>query len=195
VHKVQHKPRKKSVRGHNFIGAKRIECAEKRRTGLSGVPPDSVWCTRPYNSKPATLGNSRARSAIIHRTVRYATGLSSEPAEQRLPARQRSIDRMNSAAECSAEVRRAPDCPVQLEDKSFNCRPTPNPNGWLTWRRTGRRTVPVRWRPDCPARPSPASLADDYNVVGGYKYPPTTTSFGIQVFQRSHSIQELVHSL
>jgi hypothetical protein len=32
-------------------------------------------------------------------------------------------------------------------------------------------------------------------VVGGYKYPPTTTTFGIQVFQRSHSIQELEHSL
>jgi hypothetical protein len=35
-------------------------------------------------SETATLGNSRAASAIIHRTVRCATGLSSEPAEQRL---------------------------------------------------------------------------------------------------------------
>jgi hypothetical protein len=43
--------------------------------------------------------------------------------------------------------------------------------------------------------PSPAALANDYKVVGGYKYPPTTTTLGIQVFQRSHSIQELVHSL
>jgi hypothetical protein len=29
----------------------------------------------------------------------------------------------------------------------------------------------------------------------GYKYPPTTTIQGIQVFQTSHSIQELVHSI
>jgi hypothetical protein len=29
----------------------------------------TVRCTRTYNSKPATLGDSRARSAIIHRTV------------------------------------------------------------------------------------------------------------------------------
>jgi hypothetical protein len=27
----------------------------------------------PYNSKPATLGNSRARSTIIHRTVRWTS--------------------------------------------------------------------------------------------------------------------------
>jgi hypothetical protein len=40
----------------------------------------------PYNCEPATLGNSRARSAIIHRTVRCAIGLSGEPAEQRLSA-------------------------------------------------------------------------------------------------------------
>jgi hypothetical protein len=30
----------------------------------------TVRCTRPYNSKLATLEDSRARSAIIHRTVR-----------------------------------------------------------------------------------------------------------------------------
>jgi hypothetical protein len=34
----------------------------------------------PYRCQPATLRNSRARSAIIHRTVWCATGLSSEPA-------------------------------------------------------------------------------------------------------------------
>jgi hypothetical protein len=67
----------------------------------------TVRCTRPYSSKPATLGNSRARSAIIHQTVWCATGLSGEPAEQWLPARQRSTNRMNSAAQCHTEVRAA----------------------------------------------------------------------------------------
>jgi hypothetical protein len=49
--------------------------------------------------------------------------------------------------------------------------------------------------PDCPLRPSPVASPMATKVIGGYKYTPTTTTFGIQVFQRSHSIQELVHSL
>jgi hypothetical protein len=67
--------------------------------------PDCVRCARPYNSKPATLGNSRARYSIIHRTVRCATRLSGVPTEQRLSTRQRSTDRMNSVAQCRTEVR------------------------------------------------------------------------------------------
>jgi hypothetical protein len=38
----------------------------------------------PYKDEPATLGFQQAHSAIIHRTVRCATGLSGVPAEQRL---------------------------------------------------------------------------------------------------------------
>jgi hypothetical protein len=73
------------------------------------VPPDSVWCTRGLQAKLRTFGNfqrrfaiihrtcpvlqrratlnspaSDFRSAIIHRTCPVHTGLSSEPAEQRL---------------------------------------------------------------------------------------------------------------
>jgi hypothetical protein len=64
----------------------------------------------------------------------------------------------------------------------------------LTWRAPDSAQCMSGGTPDCPVRPSPA-FANDYKVVGGYKYPPTTTSFGIQVFRRSHSIQELEHSL
>jgi hypothetical protein len=78
-------------------------------TGLSGVPPDSVWCTRGLQAKLRTFGNfqrhfaiihrtcpvlqrratlnspaSGIRSVIIHRTCPVHTGLSGEPAEQRL---------------------------------------------------------------------------------------------------------------
>jgi hypothetical protein len=49
--------------------------------------------------------------------------------------------------------------------------------------------------PDCPVRPSKDSLPNGYVVVEGYKYPPTTTTPSIQVFQTSHSIQELVQSI
>jgi hypothetical protein len=54
------------------------------RTGLSSVPPDSVWCTREDQLKLASFRNSGSRSAIIHQTVQCNTGLSGVPAEQRL---------------------------------------------------------------------------------------------------------------
>jgi hypothetical protein len=44
------------------------------RTGLSGVPPDSVRRTRALEAKLFTFGNFQGRSAIIHRTVRCASG-------------------------------------------------------------------------------------------------------------------------
>jgi hypothetical protein len=47
------------------------------RTGLPGTPG-------PYRVQATTLGNLQAPSAIIHRTVRCATGLSGVPAEQQL---------------------------------------------------------------------------------------------------------------
>jgi hypothetical protein len=90
----------------------------------------------PYRIKVDSLGFSQRRSAIIHRTVRCATGLFGAPAEQRLPA-QRSIATGNckrySTRTVHAEVRAAvrgapdseqyvfgaaPDCPVPLEDKA-----------------------------------------------------------------------------
>jgi hypothetical protein len=46
-----------------------------------------------------------ACSAIIHRTVRCAPDMSGEPAEQRLPAHQRSTANMNSDEQCRTEVR------------------------------------------------------------------------------------------
>jgi hypothetical protein len=48
---------------------------------LSGVPPDSVRCTRGLQAELFTFGNSQRRFAIIHRTVRCTTGLSGAPGE------------------------------------------------------------------------------------------------------------------
>jgi hypothetical protein len=47
--------------------------------GLSGGAPDSVRCARLASGEQATLGKNRRRTAIIHRTVRWCTGLSGEP--------------------------------------------------------------------------------------------------------------------
>jgi hypothetical protein len=48
-----------------------------------------------------------------------------------------------------------PDCPVPQEDKASNDRLLPNPNSWVTWRRTGQPTVPVR----CAHRQQPSPMA------------------------------------
>jgi hypothetical protein len=41
--------------------------------------PDSVRCGRPASSEQATLWKVWRRTTIIHRTVRWCTGLSGEP--------------------------------------------------------------------------------------------------------------------
>jgi hypothetical protein len=65
------------------------------------VPLDSVRCTREPNSKLLTFGNSRSHSTIIHPTVRWRTGLSGVPAEQRLLQRQRSPATALNALQCA----------------------------------------------------------------------------------------------
>jgi hypothetical protein len=41
---------------------------------VSGAPPDNFQCTRELSSKLVTFGKIRGRSALIHRTVRCASG-------------------------------------------------------------------------------------------------------------------------
>jgi hypothetical protein len=45
---------------------------------VSGGAPNSVRCARRVRGKPAALGTRRWRTTIIHRTVRWCTGLSGE---------------------------------------------------------------------------------------------------------------------
>jgi hypothetical protein len=175
------------------------DCPVCHRT-VSGAPG-------PYKFQPATLGNLTVPSAIIHGTVWCATGLSGVLAEQRLTRATVNSDRSYSEQQCRAEVRTAkseghrtvrcgtglsgaaPNCPVPQEGKAPTVARAPNPNSWVTWWRTGQRTVPVRWctglsggAPDYPVRPSPATSPTATKVVGGYKYPPTTTTSSIHVF-------------
>jgi hypothetical protein len=53
----------------------------------------------------------------------------------------------------------------------------------------------VAGAPGCPVRPSTDSLPNGWFGGWGYKYPSTTTTSRNQVFQTSHSIQELVQSI
>jgi hypothetical protein len=102
VLKVHNKPIKRPRKGSNKRSKRQPKCALVWRTGLSGVPPDSVRCTREPDSKLLTFGNSGSRSAIIHRTVRCSTGLSGVPVEQRLLRVNGRLQRTLNALQCAA---------------------------------------------------------------------------------------------
>jgi hypothetical protein len=187
------------------------------RTGLSGVPPDSVRCTRtvchrtvsgalgPYNSVLATYGFLRPRSALIHRTIRCATRLSGAPAEQWLPAQRSTATNTcerYSARIVRAEVRAAvrgspdseqflsgaaPDCAVPQEDKAPMVDCTRTLTVGVTW--LAHRTA-SGGALDCPVRPSTVACPNGWLVVEGYKYLSTTSTPTIQAFITLHSIQE-----
>jgi hypothetical protein len=124
VHKGSTQNNKRSKLGFKKKGAKETEgCPSLAHRTVSGAPA-------PYNSKLATFGFLRRRSAISHWTVRCATGLSGVPAEQLLPAQRSTATdtcKRNSAQTVRAEVRAAargaPDCPVPLEDKAPMVKP------------------------------------------------------------------------
>jgi hypothetical protein len=78
-------------------------------TGLSGGAPDSVRCARPASDEQATLGKNRRRTTIIHRTVRWCTGLSGEPTVASATVG-RAIHGRHVARSNGRQG--APDCPV-----------------------------------------------------------------------------------
>jgi hypothetical protein len=65
-----------------------------RHTGLSGGAPDSVRCARLAGGEPAALGKMQRRTTIIHRTVRWCTGLSGEPTVASANGRPRDLQAM-----------------------------------------------------------------------------------------------------
>jgi hypothetical protein len=83
VHKVQHKPRKKLSWGINKVWSKDFKWCCQRRTGQ--CPVCTGHCPVPqaeHHSNMPLSGFFMGRSAIIHRTVRYAPDMSGEPTEQ-----------------------------------------------------------------------------------------------------------------
>jgi hypothetical protein len=124
------------------------------------------------------------------------------PAEQRSPAQQSADNATVHGQFAQSQSRRQKAhqtvnsaCPVHhrtvrwphMSELQWS-----NPNGWVTW--LVHRIV-SGGAPDCPVRPSAAAFTNGHFGGWGYKYPPTTTLQGIQVFQPTHSIQELVHSI
>jgi hypothetical protein len=147
-----------------------LDCPVCHRT-VSGAPG-------LYRCQPATLGKMKARSAIIRRTVRCAIILSGESGGNDYPAPTvdcKSIYYVNSVAiqvrvaksEGTGLSGMAPDCPVPQEDKAPTVDFAPNPNGWVTWRRTGQRTILVQWRTGLSGAPIASSLPNGYGSGWG----------------------------
>jgi hypothetical protein len=103
VPKVHNKPIKRPEKDSNIESKSQPKYALVWRTGLSGVPPDSVRCTRDFNSKLLTFANSGSHSAIIHRTVRCSTGLSGVSTEQRLLRANGRLQKALNALQCAPE--------------------------------------------------------------------------------------------
>jgi hypothetical protein len=61
----------------------------------------------------------------------------------------------------------APDCLVPQEDNGANGRLLLNPNGWVTWQRTGQPTVPVQWRTGLSGATIDSSLPNGFFGGGG----------------------------
>jgi hypothetical protein len=113
---------------------------------VSRGAPDSVRCARLASGEQATLGKNRRRTSIIHRTVRWCTGLSREPtvasATVGRAIRGRRVARANGrqgAPDCSVCTGQ---CPVRHLTQRFNGRLRQNRKEIGT----GQSTVTVWWR-------------------------------------------------
>jgi hypothetical protein len=106
VAKVQHKPIKSPRKGSNKKEQNQPKAAVVWRTGLSGVPLDSVRCTRDINSELATFG-------FLEMPLRYnSPDCPVCHAEQRLTAPTvvcKSEQCVNSARTLRAESEQAPE--------------------------------------------------------------------------------------
>jgi hypothetical protein len=177
VPKVHNKPIKRPRKGSNKRSKRQPKCALVWRTGLSGVPTDSVRCTREPNFKLLTFRNSGSHSAIIHRTVRCSTGLSGVPAEQRLLHANDRLQRAVNALQCAQKLEQSQKahrtlyrtCPVHHRTVRWPRRQKlqqSESNGRVTW--LAHRTV-SGGAPDCPVRHATEALTNGSFGGWGYK--------------------------
>jgi hypothetical protein len=181
VPKVHNKPIKRPRKGSNKKSKRLPKCALVWRTGLSGVPPDSVRCTREPDSKLATFGNSGSRSAIIHRTIRCSTGLSGVPAEQRLHRANGRLQRAVNALQCAQKSEQSQkahrtvnsDCPMAQKLEAPTVR-TQRPGD------VAGAPDSVRWHSGLSGAPCHSSLHQTASLVVGAintpNHPPFITS-------------------
>jgi hypothetical protein len=108
--------------------------------------PDSVRCARRVQGEPATLGTRRWRTAIIHQTIRWCTGLSGESSAvgSKIGGRQRNRRATRGPHQRSEGAPDSPVCTGQCPVRQ----PTSRCNVRLRQKRkeihTGPSTVAVR---------------------------------------------------
>jgi hypothetical protein len=165
---------------------------------VCGAPPDSVRCTRAVRLQTCHLRVSeeplRYNSPdypVYHRTVQCTSGATASQCNGRLQRSPATLQCADSSRRSQSSRRRHTGhwivsvwCGTGLFGatwrQSSNARNRQNPNGWVTW--LAHRTV---W---CAHREQPSPTVE--LVVGGYKYPTTTSTPIIQAFTIVHSIQE-----
>jgi hypothetical protein len=130
------------------------DCLVCHRT-VSGAPG-------PYNSKPATLGNLKTRSAIFHRTVRCASKAMTLCANGRLCKKLQYRGRSQSNKVTGHRTVRC--------SKTTKA-PTVDQLWTLTVALMWRAPDSAQWlsggAPDCPVRPSPAAFTNGYGSGWG----------------------------
>jgi hypothetical protein len=161
------------------------------RTGLSGVPPDSVRCTRALEAELATFEKIRGRSAIIHRTVRCASGATATSRATvdcntfnvRLRAQRTEHTQLaHRTVYRTCLVHHRTDQRPHMSELQRS-----NPNGLLTW--LAHRTV-SGGSPDCPVRHATAAFQRPFLVVGAINTPITPHSMASK-FSTFNTLQEL----
>jgi hypothetical protein len=155
------------------------------------VPPDSVRCTRALQLELFTFEKIRGRSAIIHRTVRCASGATATSRAtvdcNTLNAHLRA-QRTEQRQKAHRTVYRT--CPVHHRTAQ---RPHKselqwsNPNGLLTW--LAHRTV-SGGAPDCPVRHATAHFQRPFFVVGAINTQPPHIQWH-PCFPLFYTLQEL----
>jgi hypothetical protein len=187
VPKVHHKPIKRPRKGSNKESKRQPKGTLVWRTGLSGVPPDSVWCTRALDAQLATFGKIRGRSAIIHQTIRCASGAT---ATSRATVDYNRIQCATVRAEVRARAGGAPDslhdlsgAPPDSPEAPQVRAPTVEPQRLAD---VAGAPDSVRWRTGLSGAPCDSSLPTAMFGGWGYKYPNHPTFKGIQVSTLLH---------
>jgi hypothetical protein len=152
------------------------------------VPPDSIRCTRDSNSKLLTFENSGGRSAIIHRTVRCASGA---PATSRQQSSAEDIKCATVRARVRAEPDGAPDTEQCLSGAPPDC-PVAQKTEAPTVRIQQFGDVAgapdsVRWRTGLSGAPCDSSLHQTASlVVGAINTPNHPTIIGSNFYDFTH---------
>jgi hypothetical protein len=182
VPKVHNKPIKRPRKGSNKESKRHPKGTLVWRTGLSGVPPDSVRCTRALDAELATFGKFQGRSAIIHRTVRCASGATATSRAtvvynriQCATVRARVIARTVGAPDSLQDLSGAPpDSPETPQVRAPTVEPQQSAD-------VAGAPDSVRWRTGLSGAPCDSTLPTTIFGGWGYKYPNHPTFNGIQV--------------